>query len=245
MTPSHVEAVRVEGLVRRYPGRTSGDVPALACGSFSVARGSFVAVTGPSGSGKSTLMHLIGGLDQPTSGRVILGGTDLATLNERELSVFRRRELGFVFQFFNLLVTMNAWQNVALPLLLDGVALRDARSKAIDLLGRVGLSHREEHAPNELSGGELQRVAIARALVADPPLVLADEPTGNLDSVNGAEILDLLRATTSESGRTLILVTHDAEVAVRADRSLRLLDGSIDHDTARQQTNGTTADPQN
>jgi putative ABC transport system ATP-binding protein len=166
-------------------------------------------------------------LDRPSEGRVVIEGTDLAELDDEALTVFRRRRLGFVFQFFNLLPTMQAWENVALPLMLDGMSLSQARPRALELLARVGLEHRAQHKPSELSGGELQRVAIARALVAGPSLILADEPTGNLDSARGREVLELLRETTSESGHTLVFVTHDQSVAERADGVIHLVDGRL------------------
>jgi putative ABC transport system ATP-binding protein len=194
---------------------------------LTVAGGSFVAITGPSGSGKSTLLHLLGGLDRPSEGQVVVDGVDLDRLDDEDLTAFRRRRLGFVFQFFNLFPTMAAWENVALPAMLDGASLASVRGRAECLLSEVGLAHRVAHRPAELSGGELQRVAIARALMSDPVLVLADEPTGNLDSTQGTEVLELLRATTSASHRTLVLVTHDRQVASRAERVIQLVDGRL------------------
>jgi putative ABC transport system ATP-binding protein len=200
---------------------------ALAGVDVTIAGGSFVAITGPSGSGKSTLLHLLGGLDRPSEGQVVVDGADLGRLDDEDLTAFRRRRLGFVFQFFNLLPTLAAWENVALPAMLDGVSLASVRPRAECLLAEVGMAHRVAHRPAELSGGELQRVAIARALMSDPVLVLADEPTGNLDSTQGAEVLELLRATTSASRRTLVLVTHDRQVACRAQRVIHLVDGRL------------------
>ena len=202
-------------------------VPALEEVSFRVEAGQFVSIMGPSGAGKSTLLHLMGGLDTPTAGVVQVDGVDLAALDDEELTAFRRRRLGFVFQFFNLLPTLVAWENVALPRLLDGIALHRSRSHATELLERVGLGHRVEHRPAELSGGELQRVAVARALVADPALILADEPTGNLDSATGTEVLELLRACADEGGRAVIMVTHDPHAATIGDRIIELADGQV------------------
>ena len=185
------------------------------------------AIVGPSGSGKSTLMHLLGGLDRPTSGSVLLDGIPLEGRSDRELAKLRRRRVGFVFQFFNLVPTLTAEQNVAMPLLLDGAPADEVRAKARALLGLVGLRSRADHRPHQLSGGEMQRVAIARALVSDPAVVLADEPTGNLDSARGAEILGLLRRAVEERGCTMIVVTHDEAVAARADRVVVLRDACI------------------
>lgn len=218
--------VRVCNLFKEYRLGTV-EVVALDGVCLEVEAGSFVSVMGPSGSGKSTLLHLIGGLDTPTGGLVEINGKDLSTLTDEELTLFRRRNLGFVFQFFNLLPTMSAWENVALPRLLDGVKLGEVKPRAIDLLEMVGLGKRANHKPSQLSGGEMQRVAVARALVADPILVLADEPTGNLDSRSGAAVLDLLRETVSNDGRTVIVVTHDSKAASVADRIVRLQDGKV------------------
>jgi putative ABC transport system ATP-binding protein len=202
-------------------------VRALDGVTASVAAGEFVSIMGPSGSGKSTLLHLLGGLDHPTSGTVSIDGEDLAALPDRELTRFRRRRLGFVFQFFNLLPTLSAWENVALPRLLDGVPLRKTRDTAIEMLGTVGLGERVEHRPAELSGGQLQRVAIARALINEPVVLLADEPTGNLDSHTGEEILELFRRVTSDAGTTAVMVTHDRAAAAVGDRIVHLADGRI------------------
>ena len=176
--------VSVTDLVKEYP-LGSARVPALKGVSFAIEAGTLVSVVGPSGSGKSTLLHLMGGLDAPTSGSVVIDGSNLADLDDQALTIFRRRRLGFIFQFFNLLPTMKAWENVALPRLLDGEKLKDVQPRAVELLEKVGLGGRIDHKPSQLSGGEMQRVAVARALVADPVLVLADEPTGNLDSTSG------------------------------------------------------------
>lgn len=188
----------------------------------------FVAITGPSGSGKSTLLHLAGALDVATSGTLTVLGESLAALPDDRLSAFRRRKLGFVFQFFNLLPTLSAVENAALPLLLDGEPRDSALAKGRSLLERVGLGDRTQHRPDELSGGQQQRVALARALVADPRILLADEPTGNLDSEAGGKVLDLLDEARRERGLTVLLVTHDPGVAARADRVVRLRDGKIE-----------------
>lgn len=210
----------------------TGTVQALAGISFEIEGGTFVSVMGPSGSGKSTLLHLLGGLDTPTSGSVTLEGQDLATLDDEELTRIRRRKLGFIFQFFNLIPTMTSWENVALPSLLDGKKLQSLRSRSVELLTRVGLEERADHKPAQLSGGEMQRVAIARSMMAEPVLLLADEPTGNLDSRSGEGVLDLLRSLVSDEGRTLIMVTHEARAASLGDRILELSDGKLVGDKA-------------
>ena len=203
------------------------EVRALAGVTLEVAAGEFVAVRGPSGSGKSTLLHLIGGLDVPSAGEIRVDGAPLSRLSDDELTVFRRRKIGFVFQFFNLLPTLSAEENVALPLLLDGVRARDARPRALAALEQVGLAHRGRHRPDELSGGEMQRAAVARALVIDPRLILADEPTGNLDTATGAQILALIRRANAERGCTVILVTHDPRAATYGTRVITLKDGVV------------------
>jgi putative ABC transport system ATP-binding protein len=204
----------------------AGTVHAVAGVSLAIVRGEFVAVTGPSGSGKSTLLHLMGGLDVPSAGRVVVDGTALATLRDDALTIFRRRHVGFVFQAFNLLPTHSAAENVALPLELDGRPAREVRERVDRSLTRVGLTHRASHRPAELSGGEMQRVAIARALVVEPLVLLADEPTGNLDSESGAHVLDAL-AEVNATGCTVVLVTHDASAAACAGRTVRLRDGTL------------------
>jgi len=215
------------GLRKRYAmGEVS--VEALRGVDFVVKRGEFVAIMGPSGSGKSTLLHLLGGLDDPTDGEVLLAGQPLAQLSDDRLTLIRRRQVGFVFQFFNLLPTLTAAENVALPLLIDGRRLEDYEERIADLLALVGLADRAGHRPDQLSGGEQQRVAIARAFVTDPEVVLADEPTGNLDSAAGEEILRLLRRMRDEKGQTIVMVTHNEHAAEYADRIVRLRDGRID-----------------
>jgi putative ABC transport system ATP-binding protein len=201
------------------------EVRALNGLSVTVEQGEFVAVVGPSGSGKSTFLHLAGGLDLPTSGEVIVNGQVTSSLSDLELTRLRRQHIGFVFQAFNLVPTLTAMENTALPALLTGGRFAEVRPKAEAMLERVGLLDRVTHSPEELSGGELQRVAIARALINSPPLLLADEPTGNLDSVNGFEILNLLREI--GSGRTLVIITHDPKVASVAPRLIQIKDGRL------------------
>jgi len=223
--------IRLDNVTKTYrQGRTP--VPALAGISLDVAEGQFLSVMGASGSGKSTMLHLIGGLDVPDSGSISVGGQELSRMSDDDLTIFRRRKIGFVFQFFNLLPTLTAEENVALPLLLDGKSMRDARPKVEGLLDRVGLGARRTHKPDELSGGEMQRVAIARALVIDPVLVLADEPTGNLDSKTGEEILDLVKQAANDARQTVVMVTHDARAAAYGDRLITLKDGKVVSDTA-------------
>jgi putative ABC transport system ATP-binding protein len=202
-------------------------VDALDGVDFVVEKGEFVAVMGPSGSGKSTLLHLLGGLDKTTDGEVTLGGRRLSVMSDKEVTLARRRNVGFVFQFYNLLPTLTAEENIALPLLIDGKKLRKYQSKLDELLELVGLTDRRKHKPDQLSGGEQQRVAIARAFVNDPDIVLADEPTGNLDSRAGEEIMKLLRRSCDELGQTIVVVTHDPKAASFADRIVFLKDGQI------------------
>ena len=218
--------VAVQDVTREY--RLEGvTVPALRGVSLTVEPGDFLAIVGPSGSGKSTLMHLLGGLDRPTSGRLLLGGRDVSSLSAAELAGLRNRVVGFVFQSFHLLTRTSARDNVALPLIYRGVRRAERRRLAAEALDRVGLSHRMHHRPNQLSGGEQQRVAIARALVTGPSVLLADEPTGNLDSASGDAVLGLLEELNAERGVALAVVTHDPAVAVRARRQVRMRDGLI------------------
>jgi putative ABC transport system ATP-binding protein len=202
-------------------------VNALCAIDFAVNQGEFVAIMGPSGSGKSTLLHLLGGLDTASEGDVIIAGKHLAHLTDDEVTLVRRRQVGFIFQFFNLLPTLTAVENVALPLLIDGRPLDAYNDRILELLALVGLSDRRDHKPDQLSGGQQQRVAIARALVTDPAIVLADEPTGNLDSQSGQEILQLLRRACDEKKQTIVMVTHDPRAAEYADRVVQLQDGLI------------------
>lgn len=216
-------AVRATGIEKTYQ-QGEDVIRALRGIDITVAAGEFLAVTGASGSGKSTLMHILGGLDRPDAGEVFLEGDGLSALGDEELALVRRRRLGFVLQFFNLLPTLSALENAAFPLLLDGVA--DATGRAEAALDEVGLAGRATHRPSQLSGGEQQRVALARALVTDPAVVFADEPTGNLDSVTGEEILKLLRKT-ADNGQTIVMVTHDPTIAGFADRMVVLRDGVL------------------
>jgi putative ABC transport system ATP-binding protein len=194
---------------------------------FTVATGEFVAIMGPSGSGKSTLLHLLGGLDASSDGEVTLAGKPLSKLSDNEVTLIRRRNVGFIFQFYNLVPTLTAEENVALPLLIDGKRIEDYRGKIEDLMRLVGLADRAHHKPDQMSGGQQQRVAIARALVTNPAIILADEPTGNLDSKSGTAILELLRHTCDELGHTIVMVTHDAHAASYADRVVFLKDGHV------------------
>lgn len=202
-------------------------VHALAGVNFVVEKGEFVAIMGPSGSGKSTLLHLLGGLDKPSDGEVTLADHRLSILNDNQATLVRRHNVGFIFQFFNLLPTLTAEENIALPLLIDGQDLRKHQGRIAALLELVGLTDRRHHKPDQLSGGEQQRVAIARALVTEPAIVLADEPTGNLDSKTGTAIMELLRRSCDELGQTIIAVTHDPRAAAYADRVVFLRDGQI------------------
>lgn len=203
-------------------------VSALRGVSFEAVTGGFIALMGPSGCGKSTLLHIIGAMDRPTRGSVFLGGISLDSLDEEALARFRRRKIGFVFQFFNLLPTLTVAENVALPLLLDRARQAEASRRSHEVLARVGLSERASHFPAELSGGEMQRAAVARAVVTRPELILADEPTGNLDTDNGNEVMNLLAELNHELGLTIILATHSAEAARYARQTLRMRDGLIE-----------------
>jgi putative ABC transport system ATP-binding protein len=219
-------AVEAEAVTRTYAmGATT--VAALRGVSLRIDRGDYLAVVGPSGSGKSTLMHLLGGLDRPTSGRLLIGGQDVTSLGPNQLARLRNRMIGFVFQSFHLLPRTTAVDNVALPLVYRGVSGRARRQRAAAMLGEVGLSHRLDHRPNQLSGGEQQRVAIARALVTGPSVLLADEPTGNLDTATGQAVLGLLERLNRSSGVAVVLVTHDREVAARAGRQVLMRDGRV------------------
>lgn len=216
--------VKVENLTKVY-GKDNAQVVALDHVSFEVPKGQFLAIVGPSGSGKSTLLHLLGGVDRPTSGRVLIDGEDIYALNESSLAVFRRRQIGLIYQFYNLLPVLNVEENITLPLLLDGQKPDQAQLQ--QMAATLGLSDRLRHLPNQLSGGQQQRVSIGRALIANPAIVLADEPTGNLDSKNSQEILDLLKLSNKIYQQTVIIITHDPSIALKADRILRIEDGRI------------------
>lgn len=212
------------------------EVTTLKGVDLQVFSGEFLTIMGPSGSGKSTLLHLLGGLDTPSAGSVLFAGKDLDLMGDRARSILRRREIGFVFQLFNLLPTMNAAENAALPLLLEGISRRLALAKADAALDRLGLGHRGGHFPDELSGGEMQRVAIARALVTEPALILCDEPTGALDSVAGQVVLDLLKSMPEPGKRAVVMVTHDGNAAAIGDRTITMRDGLIEADEPIQET---------
>ena len=214
--------------VRKIYRQGENDITALAGVSLDIAKGSFVVIMGPSGSGKSMLLHLIGGLDRPSSGDLLVDGRLIGQMADDEVTLFRRTKIGFVFQFFNLLPTLTALENITLPFVLDGVSKGEADRKAHLLLEKVGLEPRKHHLPEELSGGEIQRVAMARALAFDPPILLADEPTGNLDSKNGDAILSLLRRINQEQGCTVVMVTHSQEAASYGDRIILLRDGRVE-----------------
>src|SRR6201992_2468409 len=228
---SHSLMIELRDVVREY--RVGGqNVRALDEISLRFEGGTFVSIVGPSGAGKSTLLHLLGALDSPDSGSITFDGEEIGHLSDEEQSEFRHHRVGFVFQFFNLLPTLSAWENVAVPKLLDGVRLGNAKADAVRLLDRVGLGRRTEHRPAELSGGQMQRVAVARALMMDPPLILADEPTGHLDSTTGASVLGLLAEVAHEEGRgrLVLMVTHNAEAAAMTDRIIALQDGRVGSD---------------
>ena len=219
--------------VSRMYARGTKKIEALHDITLAIKRGEFLSVMGPSGSGKSTLLNIIGGLDQPTSGEVFIDDRPLHGISDDELTLIRRRRVGFIFQFFNLLPILTAAENVCLPLLLEGIPFAKVKPKAESLLRKVGLGERFEHRPEQLSGGEMQRVAIARALIADPSVLLADEPTGNLDSRTSSEIFRLLKDLHSE-GQTIVMVTHDPKAAAYGTRIITLRDGSISEDTTAE-----------
>lgn len=223
--------LEVKNLSKTY-GKGDTMVNALDGVSFSVERGEFVAIIGPSGSGKSTLLHILGGVDVPTSGSVVINGTDISKLNETALAIFRRRQIGLIYQFYNLIPILTVSENLTLPLLLDG---RKPDTKLInDIVAQLGLSKRLGHLPNQLSGGQQQRVSIGRALINNPALLLADEPTGNLDTQNSREVISLLRKFNRERGQTVIIITHDEKIALSADRVISIEDGKITRDEALQ-----------
>ena len=225
-----MKILEVNHLSKTY-GKGDTMVKALDDVSFSVEQGEFVAIIGPSGSGKSTLLHILGGVDTPTSGSVIVGEEDISKLNETALAIFRRRQIGLVYQFYNLIPILTVEENLTLPLLLDG---RKPDKKQIEtLVNRLGLSNRLKHLPNQLSGGQQQRVSIGRALRTNPALMLADEPTGNLDSENSKEIVSPLRQFNKELNQTVIIITHDEKIALSADRIISIEDGKITRDEVR------------
>lgn len=227
-----MEILKVQNLTKTY-GKGDVMVKALDDVSFSVPKGQFVAIVGPSGSGKSTLLHILGGVDTATSGHVFIEGTDISKLDENALAIFRRRQIGLIYQFYNLIPILNVEENITLPILLDG---QSVNKKKLDLLvDSLGLKGRVKHLPSQLSGGQQQRVSIGRALMNNPALVLADEPTGNLDSKNSAEIVDLLRTINRENNQTVIIITHDDRIAMSADRIIAIEDGKIVKDEVIRQ----------
>ncbi|MBN3526409.1 ABC transporter ATP-binding protein [Paenibacillus apiarius] len=222
-----MEILKIEHLSKIY-GKGESAVRALDDVSFSVQKGEFVAIIGPSGSGKSTLLHLLGGVDRPTSGQVLVDNTDMYNLNETQLAIFRRRQIGLIYQFYNLIPVLTVEENITLPLLLDK---QKADKKQFDnLVKTLNLQHRLNHLPNQLSGGQQQRVSIGRALISNPAIMLADEPTGNLDSKNSSEIMDLLKMCNKTYQQTLIMITHDERIALQADRVISIEDGRIAKD---------------
>ena len=222
-----MEILRVEHLSKIY-GKGENEVRALDDVSFSVEKGQFVAIIGPSGSGKSTLLHILGGVDRPTSGKVYLEGQDVFAQNEDQLAIFRRRQVGLIYQFYNLIPVLNVTENITLPVLMDGRKVNQQRLD--DLLTTRDLHSRKKHLPNQLSGGQQQRVSIGRALMNSPAVVLADEPTGNLDTKNSQEIVELLKVSNRQYGQTLIVITHDESIALQADRIISIEDGKITRD---------------
>lgn len=222
-----MEILKIEHLSKIY-GKGESAVRALDDVSFSVNKGEFVAIIGPSGSGKSTLLHLLGGVDRPTSGKVFVDQTDMYSLNETQLAIFRRRQIGLIYQFYNLIPVLTVEENMTLPLLLDKQKVN--KKQFNDLVKTLNLQHRIHHLPNQLSGGQQQRVSIGRALISHPAIMLADEPTGNLDSKNSSEIIDLLRMFNKTFNQTLIVITHDERIALQADRIISIEDGRIAKD---------------
>lgn len=222
-----MELLRVENLCKTY-GKGENQVKALDSVSFSVKKGEFIAIIGPSGSGKSTLLHILGGVDKPTSGKVIMDGCDVYAQNDEKLAIFRRRQVGFIYQFYNLIPVLDVTENITLPVLMDGQKVNQDRLN--ELMTTLKLTGREKHLPNQLSGGQQQRVSIGRALMNAPAVVLADEPTGNLDSKNSQEIVELLKVSNQKYHQTLIIITHDENIALQADRILAIEDGRIIRD---------------
>lgn len=222
-----MEILRAENITKIY-GTGNNQVKALDDVSFSVEKGEFVAIIGPSGSGKSTLIHILGGVDKPTSGKVFMNGKDIYAGSDAQLAVFRRREVGLIYQFYNLIPVLNVRENMTLPVLLDGREVNEDRLG--ELINLLGLRGREKHLPNELSGGQQQRVSIGRALMCAPAVVLADEPTGNLDSKNSQEIIELLKTSNLKYGQTILIITHDENIALQAQRIIAIEDGRIVRD---------------
>ena len=222
-----MEILRVENLTKVY-GKGENEVRALDGVSFSVEKGAFVAVIGPSGSGKSTLLHILGGVDRPTGGKVFMDGKDVYAQNEEQLAIFRRRQVGLIYQFYNLIPVLNVTENITLPVLMDGQKVN--QNRLAELMTTLKLTGRENHLTNQLSGGQQQRVSIGRALMNAPAVVLADEPTGNLDSKSSREIVELLKVSNEKYGQTLLVITHDESIALQADRILSIEDGRITRD---------------
>lgn len=226
-----MDILRVENLCKTY-GKGETKVKALDSVSFSVEKGEFVAIIGPSGSGKSTMLHMLGGVDKPTSGKVFIDGTDIYSLNNDKLAIFRRRQIGLIYQFYNLIPILDVEENITLPVLLDG---KDVDKKQLNEIVKVlGLEERLKHLPNQLSGGQQQRVSIGRSLITNPSIILADEPTGNLDSKNSKDIVDLLKFSNKKFNQTLIMITHDKEIALEADRIITIEDGRIANDVRKK-----------
>ncbi|MBR3039782.1 MAG: ABC transporter ATP-binding protein [Lachnospiraceae bacterium] len=226
-----MKILEIKNLCKEY-GKGEIKVEALKDVSFNVEQGEFVAIVGPSGSGKSTLLHILGGVDTPTSGEVIISGTDIGKLDENNLAIFRRRQIGLIYQFYNLIPILNVEENMTLPILLDGK--KPDKKLLKSLVDKLGLNDRLKHLPNQLSGGQQQRVSIGRALINHPALLLADEPTGNLDSKNSKEIISLLRKFNRENNQTVIIITHDERIALSADRVITIEDGQITKDEAKK-----------
>ncbi len=222
-----MDILKIENLSKYY-GEGENQVKALDNVSFSVPKGQFVAIIGPSGSGKSTLLHILGGVDRPTYGKVYLDGQDVYAQNEERLAIFRRRQVGLIYQFYNLIPVLNVTENITLPVLMDGKKVD--KKYLEELIGLLSLKGREKHLPNELSGGQQQRVSIGRALINNPAVMLADEPTGNLDSKNSREIVELLKISNKKFAQTLIVITHDESIALQADRIISINDGKIESD---------------
>ncbi|PWM27163.1 MAG: peptide ABC transporter ATP-binding protein [Oscillospiraceae bacterium] len=222
-----MEILRVENLCKVY-GKSENEVRALDNVSFSVNKGEFIAIIGPSGSGKSTLLHILGGVDKPSGGKVFMDGNDVYAQNDEQLAIFRRRQVGLIYQFYNLIPVLNVIENMTLPVLMDGQKVNNDRLN--ELLNTLKLKGRENHLPNQLSGGQQQRVSIGRALMNAPAVVLADEPTGNLDSKNSQEIMELLKMSNQKYNQTLVIITHDENIALQADRIISIEDGKVKRD---------------